>query len=165
MKKISTYLLLSGFLGILCISFYSGINLSRIIPLKSFFSFFNYLFLSGMICRLAIFGTGNKTKLFSYSLFFSSMLIWLTNLIGLVSYESSLKFQIALLMISFITMISSLFKGFIKLTLLSSILFPLLILIGINNKTTILIGTIYMIVTFSISLVKFLITENKKKAL
>ena len=118
-----------------------------------------------MICRLAIFGTGNKTKLFSYSLFFSSMLIWLTNLIGLVSYESSLKFQIALLMISFITMISSLFKGFIKLTLLSSILFPLLILIGINNKTTILIGTIYMIVTFSISLVKFLITENKKKAL
>lgn len=165
MKKISTYLLLSGFLGFLSISVYSGINLSRIIPLKTFFSFFIYLFLSGLICRLALLSSSYKSKLISYSLFVSSLLIWISNLIDLLSYELSLKYQIILLMISFITVLSSLFDGVIKFTLLSSIILPFLILAGFNNKTILLIGTIYLIMTISISLFKFIITENKKKAL
>jgi len=165
MKKISLLLLLLGLLGLISLCIYTGISLSRIMPLLSLYTLFIYVFLSGLICRLSTYGTDNITKWLSFSFLITSFLATIASSLNLIVFDASIKIQTSLIMISVILMVSSFYKGYLKVFVLSSTFFPILLLLGIRNNSLASTGTIYFSFIFLTTLFKTLIHVNKKKAL
>lgn len=124
MKKLAISFILSGLIGLISISLYTGIYLSRIIPLMSLIIFFIYLILGGYIIGLSLYSGGIKTKLTSFILIIISFMISVFSSLELIPLEISIKFQISLIITSFVVIISSFFKGIIRLIILICLLLP-----------------------------------------
>ena len=163
MKKTSVSLVLTGIIGIIAICIYTGINLSRIIPLIYPITFLIYLFLFGIISLLSYACTDNKSKMLSYILLLTALLTPILNLIDLVTIETVIKFQIAQTMMSFIMITTASYKGIIKILLISCLFFPINMMFGLDKKTVNLLGMVYLSTVFLICIFETLLTLNKKR--
>jgi hypothetical protein len=114
MKNISISLTITGLFGLVGVSIYTGINLSRIIPLLSIISFFSYLFLVGIIFVLSKYILSRKIFFVSFFLLLISYMFSIINFNETISTENSIKIQLAIIIISFILMIFSAIKGILK---------------------------------------------------
>ncbi len=114
MKSISVSIILTGLVGLVGVSIYTGINLSRIIPLISIITFFTYLFFLGLIFGLSNYTLSRKPFFVSFFLLLISYIFSIINLNETISTENSIKIQFIIIIMSFILMIFSAIKGILK---------------------------------------------------
>ena len=109
MKKTSTILTTLGLLSLSTLFIYTGLNLSRIVPIIGLVSLFFYVFLWGILSFLGNYSKNTKTKNVSFILLAISFIVNLFPSTFLI-LENKLKIEIGLIILSYLLMISTIFK-------------------------------------------------------
>ena len=109
MKKTSIILISIGLISLFTSFIYTGLNLSLIIPIIGIISIFVYVLLGGILSFLGNYSKNKKTKNVSFILLAISFLVNLIPSMFLM-LENKLKIEIGLIILSYLLMISTIFK-------------------------------------------------------
>jgi hypothetical protein len=110
MRKISLISTLIGLISLLFLFIYTGLNLSRILPLLTLISFFLYLFLGGILSILTSYSNSKNIKIISFLTFIISFVIMLIFPSAIITLENRIKIEIGLISISYILILYTLLK-------------------------------------------------------
>lgn len=109
MKKTSTILTTLGLISLSTLFIYTGLNLSRIVPVLGLVSLFSYVLLGGILSFLGNYSKNNKTKNVSFILLVISFIVNLFPSTFLI-LENKLKIELGLIILSYLLMLSTVIK-------------------------------------------------------
>ncbi len=153
MKKIAAILSIVGLIGILGIFGFSGTNLSLIIPLLPIIISFKSLFLAGILLYISTYNENNKLKPISIALFLMGTLASILSVSSLIPLDFY-KVELALIISSFVLMIGNCFQGTIKTLIFLLLIFPILLVLGLNNQITSSLSIVYILVVSIVGTLK-----------
>jgi hypothetical protein len=139
MKKISGGLSLFSILGIIGMFFYTKTNLSLIIPLIPVFIALKSIFLLGILLLISTYFETNTIKKVSIGLFLIGATFATLGTANIFPI-SSIQINIIIVITSFILMLSQTQSGILKIGILSMIIFPILLILGLNSNVISYLG-------------------------
>lgn len=164
MTKLTISLLSIGIFGLTGLFCYTQINLSKIVPLFILLSFFLHSLLGGILSYISKEAEENKTKIITYLFLIVSFILSVIKLDFILQFETVIKIQFALIISSFMIIIRTILSGTFKTLFLISFIFPALILLGIQNKSTFVIGTITLALIMLYSIYRIFLVKNEKRS-
>ncbi len=164
MTKLTISLLSIGIFGLTGLFCYTQINLSKIVPLFILLSFFLHSLLGGILSYISKEVEENKTKIITFLFLIVSFIFSVIKLDFILQFETVIKIQFALIISSFMIIIRTMLSGTFKTLFLISFIFPALILLGIHNKSTFVIGTITLALIMLYSIYRIFLVKNEKRS-
>ena len=154
MKKIASILSLTGLIGLFSVIVYAKTNISIFINFLPLLVILKSFFFGGILCFIAAQSEKSLSKTISFSLFIIGTILTILSVSNFLPINSLLGFEISLIIASYLIMISLIFEKSTKYLIQLAIIFPILLLVGINSILVGIIGLVYIILISMLSVYK-----------